>query len=150
MCIKEPVVVTLYKCKTCKQQRERKCFSLHKQCKEGIDVSRCKPCKKSKQDWSLVSYEKRMFNRVKARSLKRGINFSITIEDIVLPDNCPVFKVPFIYGHNDWTYSLDRVDPTKGYVKGNIQVISNRANMLKNNASSYELRKVADFIDSVI
>lgn len=38
--------------------------------------------------------------------------------------------------------SLDRIDSSKGYVKGNVRVISARANMLKNNATVEELTLV--------
>lgn len=37
--------------------------------------------------------------------------------------------------------------PAMGYVKGNIIVISNRANRIKNNATIPELRAVADFFE---
>lgn len=43
--------------------------------------------------------------------------------------------------------SLDRLDSSKGYVKGNVRVISKRANQLKNNATVEEMRMVlADLI----
>jgi hypothetical protein len=44
------------------------------------------------------------------------------------------------------SYSLDRIDSDKGYVKGNVQVISYRANMLKSNASIEELEKVLNWM----
>jgi hypothetical protein len=39
----------------------------------------------------------------------------------------------------DNSYSLDRIDSNKGYVKGNVWVISRRANVIKNNATLEEL-----------
>jgi len=136
-----------YTCKTCGKDREALCFSVHSSCKLGFDTSRCKPCKKAKHDWTQVPYEKRMLNRVASKCRKYGIEFNLELADIVFPPECPIFHKPFIYGDTDWTYSIDRIDPGKGYIKGNIQVISNRANMLKNNATSSELRLVADYMD---
>ena len=44
------------------------------------------------------------------------------------------------------TPSLDRINPKLGYVKGNVQVISWRANNIKRDATAEELRLVADFV----
>lgn len=133
-------------CKTCGKDREDKFFSVHKGCKPGYDTSRCKPCKKSRVDWEAVPYEKRMYNRTKTRAKNKGIPFNLDLEDIIFPEVCPVLNKPFIYGDIDWTYSIDRVRPELGYIKGNIIIISNRANRLKNNATADELETVAKFI----
>lgn len=45
--------------------------------------------------------------------------------------------------------SLDRRAPEKGYVKGNVTVMSRRANTLKLNASSEELRAIAAWVSRV-
>lgn len=39
--------------------------------------------------------------------------------------------------------SLDHIEPEKGYVRGNVWVISYRANMIKNNATIDELQLLA-------
>jgi hypothetical protein len=44
--------------------------------------------------------------------------------------------------------SIDRVDSSKGYTKDNIQVISHRANNLKNNATLEELRKLVTYVEN--
>lgn len=91
-----------------------------------------------------------MARAAKARASSAGVPFSITADDIVIPQLCPVLGAPLIVGQSqatDWSPSLDRVMPAMGYVKGNIIVISNRANRIKNNATIPELRAVADFFE---
>jgi len=131
---------TKLRCNNCGFEKSVTHFSKHKSTITGYDTSRCKECKKSERQWVEISIEKRIYNRAKSRAKKNGIDFDLELQDIVLPEKCPVFDREFIYGDHDWTYSIDRIDPTKGYLKGNIQIISNRANMLKGNASIDEIR----------
>lgn len=132
-------------CKTCKKHRPVSDFSRHSGCSSGYDSSRCKPCKKAKLDYSKVPIEKRIFHRAKSRAAKNGREFNLDFGDIVLPDRCPVFGVPFIYGDADWTYSIDRIDNEKGYIKGNIIIVSLKANRIKNSATVSELQSVLEF-----
>lgn len=68
----------------------------------------------------------------------------IDISDVVWNTHCPVFGVPLQSsqtngkGDSDLSLSLDRIDSSKGYVKGNVRTISNRANKLKNNMTITE------------
>jgi hypothetical protein len=78
----------------------------------------------------------------KVRAEKKGIPFELDIEDIVVPDVCPVLLTPFTKGNTDTAASLDRLDASKGYVKGNVNVISRKANRIKNNASVGDLQRV--------
>lgn len=72
-----------------------------------------------------------MFISAKARALKEGLPFDITEDDLEIPDVCPVLGIPF--GKSQWydSPSLDKLIPNLGYVKGNIVVVSARANNLK-------------------
>ena len=94
-----------------------------------------------------------MHNKAKRRALDRQIDFNIEVKDIVMPVNCPVFKKYKLKkeyseksGPKPWSPSLDRIDNSRGYVKGNIQVISNKANTMKGNATPEELLQFAFWI----
>lgn len=85
----------------------------------------------------------KMFISAKTRSKRYGIPFNITKEDIVIPEKCPLLEIEFIPGTKDnylYSYSLDRIDNSKGYIKGNVQVITSKANSMKNCASLEELK----------
>ena len=81
--------------------------------------------------------------RAKQRAEKYNLDFNIEESDIHIPDVCPLLEKPIVLGSKDnyeYTPSLDRIDNSKGYVKGNIQVISKKANSMKNSASFEELK----------
>ena len=97
----------------------------------------------------LNNPERFMWERAKRRAAKSGIPFDIEIEDVFIPERCPVFGTPFRYGEGATlpeSPSLDRIIPRLGYVKGNVAVISHRANAIKNNATSEELQTVARWV----
>lgn len=67
----------------------------------------------------------------------------------LIPKQCPVFGVPFVErgaGFSKWSPSIDKIDPDKGYVRGNIQIISLFANCMKRDASAEELIKFATWV----
>jgi hypothetical protein len=76
------------------------------------------------------------------RSKELNITFDLCPEDILIPAKCPALDVPFEYG-TPYAMSIDRINPKLGYVKGNVQVISRKANLMKQDASSEELRTFA-------
>jgi hypothetical protein len=94
-----------------------------------------------------------MWFRAKTRaaewSKKSGVPFdeifSISPQDIHIPEICPVLGIPIVSSVGDASHnspSLDRIDSSKGYVIGNVQVISQRANSLKSDATVEELELV--------
>lgn len=90
-----------------------------------------------------------LYNRLKSSAKKRNIEFNLSVTDmyhIDYPLTCPILGIPMHFNKGkvqDSSYSVDRIDNTVGYQLDNIQIISYRANMLKNNASAAELRMLS-------
>jgi hypothetical protein len=95
-----------------------------------------------------------LLNAARRRARDKKLEFDIEIADINIPTVCPVLNIPILkvytegkkVGPTNNSPSLDRIDNAKGYVKGNVQVISNKANTMKNNATPEELIKFAQWI----
>jgi hypothetical protein len=88
------------------------------------------------------------------RAKKKGIPCDITRADINVPEACPVLGIPLIRSvgkmGTDNSPSLDRVNPCIGYVRGNVVVMSHRANAIKNCGSAAEHRAVADWMERML
>lgn len=98
-----------------------------------------------------INPEYRMWTRAKHRARRLNIPFDLDCDDVVIPERCPVFpEIVLSVGQrtsSNNSPTLDRLIPALGYVKGNVRVISLKANRLKNNATSAELRRIADWLD---
>ena len=100
-----------------------------------------------------TTIEQGMLNRSKSRARRKGFEHTIELEDIIIPTHCPLLGIPLFKGDDKVcpnSPSLDRIDSNLGYVKGNVWVISYKANTIKSNASIEELNTIAtnlaDFI----
>ncbi len=145
---------TFYKLLVLKQETQGKQLMLYVRCECGVekwvrhssvvkkkDVKSC-GCWKNKWDRKKGQDPRvRMFLNARERSKNKNLEFTITKEDITIPDVCPLLGIRLDSEIKDRIHSpsLDRIDPTKGYTPDNIWVISNRANTLKNDASIQEL-----------
>ena len=88
--------------------------------------------------------ENRMLNRARARAKKYGLDFNLEESDIFIPNFCPLLGIPLSVAEGrkavkDNSASLDRIDSKLGYIKGNVWVISHKANTIKSNATIIEL-----------
>ena len=87
----------------------------------------------------------RLFHNAKRRAKKKGLIFSITLEDVKkkFPKNniCPITKKSFKYGkenrHNNPT--IDRIDNKKGYTFYNIVIVSFIANQVKGDLNDFSI-----------
>ena len=94
-----------------------------------------------------------LLRAAKNRAKIKKLEFSITLTDIQIPNICPVLGITIFYKQtgsqpNPNSPSIDRIDNSKGYTSDNIIVISRRANVLKNDATMDELRKIISFYDN--
>ena len=84
-------------------------------------------------------------SRAKKNAIDRNLEFDLELSDIKIPKTCPILGVELEY-KTPYAASVDRIDSTKGYVKGNIQIISMRANTMKNVANPEELQAFARWV----
>jgi hypothetical protein len=86
---------------------------------------------------------------IRTRAKRSGLPFDIDLEDINNYDICPVFGFKLERGslsEKRKSPSVDRIVPSRGYVKGNIQIISDKANSMKQGATPEELRMFAKWV----
>ena len=79
----------------------------------------------------------KMWQHARRRAKLKGLECTITVWDIRIPEVCPYLGIPLKQNGGRWEYhpSLDRIDNSKGYTPDNIRVISRKANTMKNDAS---------------
>ena len=99
---------------------------------------------------SLRTYLGTNYRQAKQKAETKGWDFNLTKEYLVdiFPDDwmCPVFKTKMKINGGDTSPSIDRVDSTKGYIQGNIQWISYRANVIKNNGTIEEHEAIIKYM----
>lgn len=109
-------------------------------------------------------HEKRitgMCSRLKRQSAAKKMPFDLTPDYLIqiFPKNskCPVLGIKMIWGDKTEKFkgprmnspSLDKLKPELGYVMGNVNWISMRANYIKQDASPEEIQLVADWLKKV-
>ena len=132
-------------------------FSIRKAHREQAYIN--KMLAKHGDRWNDKEYIKSLIFQamlLKFQNKKRNTHkweWNIEFGDIEFPTHCPVLGIELDYlteegVRNEHSVSFDRVDPTKGYVKGNVIVMSWRANRIKNDGTSQEHQLIANFMRS--
>jgi hypothetical protein len=103
-------------------------------------------------EYELSNYS--IFHNDFTKKIEHNYCIDLKVEDIVIPPFCPVFgyRLERNLGGKTAKFnspSVDRIDPLKGYTKDNVQVLSYKANCMKNNATNEELLKFAEWILSL-
>jgi hypothetical protein len=96
---------------------------------------------------ALYDAQRAKFRQKKANNKKW--EWTIEFGDLEWPDKCPVLGIPLNYFVDTFRQedspSIDRIDSSKGYIPGNVVVISYRANRIKNDGTPEEHAKIAEF-----
>lgn len=85
---------------------------------------------------------------VKKRCRKKGTKCNLITRDIIIPEFCPALGVKLRRKGGLHAASIDRVNPKKGYVRGNVQVISVLANQIKSCATAEQVMSVARYMEN--
>ena len=158
-----------YQCSVCKQwfPLHANFFHRNKSKKFGF-ATQCIDCLAEKrrnlgvEENTKIWFAKRA-KAAKGRAKKKGIDFNLKFDDLEYPEFCPMTKKKLTYAvqTKDTEYhrnradqrpeaaSLDRIDPSEGYVAGNVRVVSWLYNHIKGphtDAFTYETCKI--FVDN--
>jgi hypothetical protein len=155
------VLELLVTCTTCGLAKPRAAFFAERLRKAvsgsgvrgGHNRSRCKECERARyEDRKHRDPARFMFYRVKYRAQSEGIPFDLAPSDIFIPTHCPVLGIElapvWAPQGTDAKPTLDRLTPSLGYVRGNIEVISARANRMKSDSTVAELERIASWMRS--
>jgi len=124
------------KCAKCQIDKSFDEMIKSKSNKNGMG-SYCKECMKSKSiEFRIDNPIQQMLSNTKSSAKKRNIKFDLTLEDLIIPTHCKYLGIELEFnvgnGLQPQTPSIDRINTNKGYTKDNIQIISHKANSLKN------------------
>ena len=100
-------------------------------------------------EWKL----RQLIRKSKQRARRARVDHNLDLDYLfnILPDCCPYLGTQFHWeakincgnrGAHPHSPSIDRIDSSKGYVKGNVAIVSHRANAIKHNATEQELFRI--------
>lgn len=102
-------------------------------------------------DQDLYQAQRQKFRNKHAHARNVGWEWDLDFGDLEWPTHCPILGIELNYfaeGRQENSPSFDQIDAGKGYVRGNVQIISWRANRIKNNGTADEHRKIAEYLES--
>lgn len=140
-------------CAHCRRQKTIEDFHVQSQKTDGRHPV-CKECRSREHYRDLRSRTSHyLWKQAKQRAKERGLQFEISVDDIIIPDKCPITGIPLSVSDGLWSNtspSLDRIDNSKGYTPGNIAVISFLANNFKADYGLAEMEHISSHIDDLI
>lgn len=139
-----------------RRNRDRALATAKASRKANPDRDRLATLKRREADPKLA-WAKNAINGAKRRARLKGVPLDIDADYLakIAPDECPVLGLTLVYPvykagdgrHVAASPTVDRFVPEAGYVRGNIYVISHRANGLKSDATTAELRAVIRWME---
>lgn len=146
------VEVQVLVCTGCHQELPTDSFYPDNRTRTGFQT-RCKGCHTRSLTTSYRKHpEKYLLRAARKRAQEKGVPFTLTLGDIHIPDVCPVLGLPLEPIRSDihqraGSPSIDEIIPGRGYVPGNVAVISWRANSLKRDGLLAEFRHLVRWLE---
>lgn len=145
------------RCAKCKKWLPYENFGTNKASVSGYSF-RCLDCQNEyARTWSTTSRRRDarigLLLAARQRAREMHLPFNLTLTDIYVPLICPVLGIPIKTGSLkpvSGSPSLDRIIPKLGYIRGNIIVISFKANTIRSNASLEEIQRVAAYAERIL
>lgn len=134
-------------CPACGEAKPHDCFSPDRRKRDGR-ATYCRTCHNEKYPTKRryhADQRPALVTLARKRAKKANVPCTICAEDLSVPPTCPVLGIPLSIGVgtcHPGSPTIDRHVPSRGYVPGNVTVISSKANRIKNNATVEELRAV--------
>tara|TARA_R110000868_G_C10972576_1_gene770490 strand:+ start:25300 stop:25683 length:384 start_codon:yes stop_codon:yes gene_type:complete len=100
-----------------------------------------------------ILHAKILIKNCRRRAKAQNLPCTITYEDIPIPEKCPILGIELKFNRgkvNRDSTTVDKIIPSLGYVKGNVIVISMKANLIKNDATPDEIIAVGKFYKEFI
>lgn len=96
-----------------------------------------------------------IIRNIKSSAKIRNLDFNLEYTDLELPETCPLLQFPLKYKgegkSQEYNYAtVDRIDNSKGYIKGNIIIVSRLANAMKNEANFEQLETFFNNMQNLI
>jgi hypothetical protein len=145
----------LIKCSVCNIEKEDIEFNRVKgkcnPCCYFQEYNRIKEMMGHPETGELVYLKKVILSKAKKRSKKKNLEFNLTLADLISIKNntCPILGCEILYKSgidHKLSASLDRIDPTKGYIISNVKIVSHEGNTLKNRNNFHSAVKMLEYI----
>lgn len=132
-----------FECKQCMTEYRNKNIVKNRLYSKNYKAENSEECKaRDRKYWGDLDPAVRLFRQAGNRARRKNIPFNLELKDIIVPEKCPLLECNFVSGRKyayPYTQSIDRIDNSKGYIKGNVQVLSFKANSMKNSSTQEEL-----------
>ena len=108
------------------------------------------------RQWRSQNIKWFLHHGAKRRAKRDGVLFNLELTDIPdIPEICPIALIP-VHPRNDGNQgpcdnspSLDRINPVKGYVPGNVRVISHKGNRWKSDMVLNDLERLLKYMKGI-
>lgn len=138
-------------CNKCKQWKQFGDFCFRsdgkvrscKECENNYRLQNLQKINEYSKKYRKNNIQKSLFYAARFRAKENKLDFDIELSDIIIPTECPVLGIEISTSkEKNNSPSLDKIIPSLGYTKGNVRVISWRANWIKNNMTPEEVEKL--------